>query len=348
MKLAFDCRYLGMSGIGRAARGMLDSLDFGKDEYFLIGKKEALEDYKDKAKIIEDDNSPYSFKGLKSVAKKVNGVCDALIVPNFLVPSGVKIPVYVVMHDLMFLDVKATTKNAIDRFVKKTLLARSVKTAERIYCVSEFTYKRCLHYYPKFAEKFAVNHVGFAFDVPKDFEPCEEKDNTLVFVGNVKPQKGLKTLIEAFKLLPEGEYKLKIIGDKDNFRTVMSTEELTADGVLYTGKISDERLKEEVARAKFLIQPSFYEGFGLPPLEALCLGTKPIVSDIEVFKEVYAGFDVEYFKVGDPYSLKKAILSADPKPKTDPELIRKRYAFKRMTDVMLKGIKGDKNESKKR
>lgn len=339
MKIAFDCRYLGMSGIGRACKGMLDSLDYSADEYYLIGKREALKDYEEKAGIIEDDNSPYSFKGLKSIAKKINGVCDALIVPNFLVPSGVKIPVYTVMHDLMFLEVKATTKNALDGFIKKTLLVRSVKAAEKIYCVSEFTYKRCLYHYPKYAKKFAVNHVGFAFELPEGFKPYTEKENTLVFVGNVKPQKGLKTLIEAFKLLPENEYKLKIIGDRDNFRTVMKTEELVADGVLYTGKVSDERLIEEVACAKFLVQPSFYEGFGLPPLEALCLGTKPIVSDIDVFKEVYAGFDVEYFKVGDPYSLKKAILSADPVPKTNPELIKKRYSFKRMTDVILKGIK---------
>ena len=55
-------------------------------------------------------------------------------------------------------------------------------------------------------------------------------------------------------------------------------------------------LKEKLSKAKFLIQPSLYEGFGLPPLQALYSNTNVILSDIEVFKEIYEGFPVTFFK----------------------------------------------------
>lgn len=340
MKIAFDCRYLGKSGIGRVNAGMIDALDFSENEFYLIGSAQKLAKYEGKAHIVADETDPFSAHGLFSFDKKLNGICDALVVPNFIIPFGVKIPVYTVMHDLMFLDVKELIKSPADKFVKKTLIERTVKKSAKIFCVSEFTYNRCRHYYPKYGDKFDVCREGFKINIGKDFKPYEHKEKELVYVGNVKPHKGLKTLVEAYKMLPAGEYKLKIIGEKDNFRTGANIEELSADGVIFTGRLSDEALYDEVAKSEFLVQPSFYEGFGIPPLEALCLGTKPIVSDIEVFREVYDGFDVQYFKAGDAKDLARKILTTDPVPKTAREEIEKRYDYSVMTEKILREIKG--------
>ena len=60
----------------------------------------------------------------------------------------------------------------------------------------------------------------------------------------------------------------------------MTADDLACEGVTFPGRLSDDALLKEIASAVFLVQPSFYEGFGLPPLEALWLGTRPIVSDI--------------------------------------------------------------------
>ena len=62
--------------------------------------------------------------------------------------------------------------------------------------------------------------------------------------------------------------------------------------VEFTGRINDEELYIEIQNAKYLILLSMYEGFGLPPLEALYLGTQPIISNIEIFREIYENLPV--------------------------------------------------------
>ncbi|MGN0822952.1 MAG: glycosyltransferase family 4 protein [Candidatus Gallimonas sp.] len=295
MKIAIDCRYLGRSGIGRVCEGILRSLDYSAHSYYLIGKREKLREFTN-ATLIEDDSDPYSVKGLlRFPAKTVNRECDCLLVPNFLIPYFVKKPVYAIMHDLAFLDVKETTRGWSDRLIKKRLLKRCMKKAKAISCVSGFTLKRCEFYYGKLAEKCFVNYNGVSENVTeyaKTHRP--EKTDQIVYVGNVKPHKGLKTLIRSFLVANSGDV-LKIIGEKENFLTGLSLDETAFKNVIFTGKIDDEELFSEIGKSKYLVLPSQYEGFGLPPLEALCLGTQPIVSDIEVFREVYEGLPVIYF-----------------------------------------------------
>jgi len=297
MKIAIDCRYLGKSGIGRVCEGILDALDFSAHEYVLIGKGDALKKYTE-AKIIEDDSEPYTSKGLFSYAKEINRTCDVLIVPNFLIPFGVRIPVVSVMHDLAFLDVKATSRNFFDRLVKRVLLSRCMTKSKAIACVSRFTLGRCKKYFPRRAGKCFLNYNGVSeqvFSYAATHDVPEKKRDEIVFVGNVKPHKGLSILLSAFASL-EGNTRLRIIGEKEGFLTGLALDEADYPNVEFTGKMENEALFEAIAGAKYLVLPSRYEGFGLPPLEALCLGTQPIVSDIPVFREVYANFPVLYFK----------------------------------------------------
>lgn len=59
-----------------------------------------------------------------------------MIIPNFIIPFGIKIPVHSVMHDLIFLDVKETVNGKIDYKIKKYLLKRAMKKSKSIACVS--------------------------------------------------------------------------------------------------------------------------------------------------------------------------------------------------------------------
>lgn len=296
MKIAIDCRYLGKSGIGRVCQGILDNLDYNEYEYYLIGNSVKLKPYSG-AHIIPDDGNPFSAKGLFSFPKEINRLCDSIIIPNFIIPYGIKIPVYTVMHDLIFLDLpKITTKGFIDYRIKKMLLKRCMKKSVSIACVSGFTKSRCEHYFPKYSDKCYVNYIGLSKEVLNFDTSGIRKTNTIVYVGNVKPHKGLQTLIDAFHMLPKGMYRLKIIGEKEGFLVGMNEEDLHADDVIFTGKLDDDKLLYEIASAAFLVQPSLYEGFGLPPLEALYLGTQPIISDIPVFREIYGDLPVLFFE----------------------------------------------------
>ncbi|MEE0886059.1 MAG: glycosyltransferase, partial [Treponema sp.] len=83
--------------------------------------------------------------------------------------------------------------------------------------------------------------------------------------------------------------------------------------------------------------PSFYEGFGMPPLEAMSLGTKAIISDIPVFKEIYKDFPVTFFKAGDCNDLAEKLLSI--KNETDeikefPQI----YSFEKTAEIIQKTL----------
>lgn len=337
MKIAVDCRYLGMSGIGRVCRGIIENLDYSINTYYLIGNENELSGYS-QAVIIGDDTKPYSKTGLLKFSKKrVNGECDCLVIPNFLIPLGIKVPVHTVMHDLIFLDLKITTRNFADRLIKKYLLKRCIKKSKTVACVSAFTLSRCIHYYGKRADKCYVNYQGLSRSLSAfcaEHRQPAAKRGQIVYVGNVKPHKGLATLLSAFEKT-QG-LTLKIIGERDNFITGLKLDEKAYDKVQFTGKISDEELFEEVRCSKYLVLPSQYEGFGIPPLEALCLGTTPIVSDIEVFREVYAGLPVIFFS--DEADL-AAKMQTDC-PATDAfAAVTQRYNYKNFVEGILQRLK---------
>ena len=336
MNVAIDCRYIGKSGIGRVCQGIIENLDYSENKYYLIGNRQKLSAFTD-AEIIEDNTEPYSKSGLLKFAKeRVNKECDCLIIPNFLIPLGIKVPVHSVMHDLIFLDLKITTNGFFDRAVKKYLLKRCIKKSKTVACVSNFTKSRCEYYYKKLADKCYVNYQGLSQTLLSYCTGRQypvEKQNKIVYVGNVKPHKGLKTLLSAFENC-EG-LTLKIIGERDNFLTGLKLDESKFENVEFTGRISDAELFDEVRTSKFLVLPSQYEGFGIPPLEALCLGTQPIVSDIEVFREVYDGLPVIFFK-------DVADLSA--KMQSEPEIIdlfeqvTRRYNYKSFVSGILERL----------
>ena len=339
MKIAIDCRYLGKSGIGRVCQGILDHLDYNEHEYFLIGNEEKLRAYSP-AYIIPNDENPFSPKGLFSFPKMINQFCDCIIIPNFIIPYGIRIPVYSVMHDLIFLDLpKITTKGFLDYRIKKMLLKRCMKKSARIACVSGFTKSRCEHYFPKYAGKCYVNYIGLSEEVLNFDTSGIEKTNSIIYVGNVKPHKGLKTLIDAFHMLPKGMYRLKIIGEKEGFLVGMKEEDLQSDDVIFTGRLSDDQLLREIASAKFLVQPSLYEGFGLPPLEALYLGTQPIISDIPVFKEVYGDLPVIFFKTEDAKDLENVLIRAQRVSFTAISEFTQKYHYQNFAKRLISFIK---------
>ena len=339
MKIAIDCRYLGKSGIGRVCQGILDHLDYNEHEYYLIGNEEKLRAYSP-AYIIPNDENPFSPKGLFSFPKMINQFCDCIIIPNFIIPYGIKIPVYSVMHDLIFLDLpKITTKGFLDYRIKKMLLKRCMKKSVRIACVSGFTKSRCEHYFPKYAGKCYVNYIGLSEEVLNFDTSGIEKTNSIIYVGNVKPHKGLKTLIDAFHMLPKGMYRLKIIGEKEGFLVGMKEEDLKSDDVIFTGRLSDDQLLREIASAKFLVQPSLYEGFGLPPLEALYLGTQPIISDIPVFKEVYGDLPVIFFKTEDAKDLENVLIRAQRVSFTAISEFTQKYHYQNFAKRLISFIK---------
>lgn len=134
----------------------------------------------------------------------------------------------------------------------------------------------------------------------------------LLYVGNIKPHKNLRFLIRAFQHIADRvPYDLILVGRKEGFLTGDDTIGSLVDGwedrIRFTGWVEDATLQQYVAQAEAMVFPSLYEGFGLPPLEALAAGTTILVSDIPVMREV-CGEDAVYFDPRDEKSLADEIL----------------------------------------
>jgi glycosyltransferase involved in cell wall biosynthesis len=143
--------------------------------------------------------------------------------------------------------------------------------------------------------------------------------------------------------------KLILVGSKDNFRsadteTLLRLEKVDSSIIEFTGFIPNERLRELLCEAALLVQPSVYEGFGYPPLEAMTLGTKALISDIPVFKEIYDGFPVTFFRAGDSGDLKDKLLALlhnkEPERIALPEHLREKYTFEKTAAIILRELTG--------
>jgi glycosyltransferase involved in cell wall biosynthesis len=111
----------------------------------------------------------------------------------------------------------------------------------------------------------------------------------ILYVGNIKPHKNLVRLVQAFNQLKASGIKLVIVGDRDGLiNGIKGFDQLIANNknIIFTGRISDERLISLYSYAQFLAFPSLYEGMGAPPLEAMSCGTPVLASSIKVVKEI--------------------------------------------------------------
>ena len=336
MNIVIDCRYLNMSGIGRYLEGIVTNLP--NNTYYFLGKKEIISRYINTDKIIPDETSPFSVKGL-FINKKVNKY-DLYFTPNFIIPLNVKIKVYAIIHDVIYLDYKDSTKNYLDYQIKKYLLKRALKKADKIFTVSNFTKSRINYHFPKNKKDIIVTYSGLSNSIinyKNKHHKVVKDNNSLIYVGNIKKHKGLITLLYAMQELPD--YTLKIVGSKEKFRTgnMDFDKFLESPNIKFMGYLEDEAMYSLIENSSFLIQPSLYEGFGLPPLEALYLGTKPIISDISVFKEIYEDFDVTYFKKEDTKDLVEKIKTTSPKV---DGVDSNKYSFSKISKTIL----GEDNE----
>lgn len=360
MKIAIDCRMLGSGGIGTYLESLLPF--FLKDnECILLGDEKLLEQY-DGGISSENNGSPectvvscgiktFSLKEMfafpHSLLSLINS-CDVYYTPYCNIPDGIKVPVYSTIHDVVFLDIPSLTSR-IGVLARKFFYQRAINRSKAIFTVSAFSAERIKKHLKTHKKPVVITYNS----VPEWFrnsglqdDSHEEKlakEDYLLFVGNIKQHKGLHTLLPAFKKVIERrpELKLVIVGNAENFRTgddsITKAISSFPDGtIVYTGRISNDELRTYYRKARLLVQPSLYEGFGMPPLEALTSGTNVVLSDIPVFKEIYGSFPVHFFEAGNEASLADQILNTIDLP--SDEAVPETYSFEKTYSIINSAI----------
>jgi glycosyltransferase involved in cell wall biosynthesis len=228
---------------------------------------------------------------------------DALLIPASALPIIHPKKSVVTIHDLAW-KFYPRTFTWFNRNFLEWSTRFAVKSAKKIIAVSEATKKDLVKFYKINPKKIFVVHHGYDITGQESRVKSQElktlPDKFVLFLGTLQPRKNVEGLIDAFLLLkkeyPDLPHKLVIAGKPGwKYREILEKIDAAKDYVIYFNHVTDDDRFSLLKRSDLLVLPSFYEGFGMPILEAFA-GSVPVaaanVSSIpEVAGEAAAYFD---------------------------------------------------------
>jgi glycosyltransferase involved in cell wall biosynthesis len=221
--------------------------------------------------------------------------------PHYVLPPLVTCRAVVTIHDCIHLMFPQYLPSRLAYTYAKTSIELAARRATRVMTVSESSKRDILRFVNVPADKIDV--IYNAYDERFGIEPCEEDvvrvreryqlhDEFVLYAGNVKPHKNLERLIDAFNLVRRRgleHLKLVLIGDEISkyaaLRRAVHSHQLHKY-VRFLGYVPEETLAVMYRLAGVFVFPSLYEGFGLPPLEAMASGTPVVTSNVSSLPEV--------------------------------------------------------------
>ena len=368
MKILLDGRLYGPenTGLGRYVMNLVENLakTDRRNTYTILLRKKYFDrlNLPHKWQKVLADFKHYGFKEQLMLPRLISEAKpDIVHFPHFNVPIFYRGPFVVTIHDILMHRQKgheATTLNPISylfkRLVYKVVFRRAVRAATKVIVPSAFVKKEVSDYYKIDKDKVVVTYEGFdekflptgsGVKVPRKYSL---EAPYFIYAGNAYPHKNLKRLIEAVVYLNEKTDKkttLSIVSARDFFisRLEKLIKKVNATSFIkLLGFVSDEELGALYLNSRAFVFPSLSEGFGLPGLEAMSVGTLVLASDIPVLKEVYKA-SAAYFNPYDYTSMEKAMedaLSIEPSARKEriekAREFAKRYSWDKMARETIK------------
>jgi glycosyltransferase involved in cell wall biosynthesis len=314
LKIAIDIRRMTEFGVGTYIRNVvrtLGRLDHA-NEYSLIGSSAKVQEIGvlppnfHTIPLGAPERSVRGYREFRGALKRLD--CDLVHIPNlFSVPRGLPCPYVMTVHDMLEHMSRAGERGGFWRSVYFQLTKRVLGGAARIFAVSNFTKNeieklfeipsgRIEVVYNAIDERFLRGHASAA-DRDLIARRYQVTYPFLLYAGRVSAHKNVVRMIEAFSALKTElerdhaypDLKLIIIGDDlsgnpDLRRTVVRSG--VQNDVRFLGFVPIEVLRIFYDEAKIFVFPSLYEGFGLPPLEAMVHGTPVVTSNVTSLPEV--------------------------------------------------------------
>jgi glycosyltransferase involved in cell wall biosynthesis len=318
--LAVDARMIRHSGIGTYLQRLLPRVmdEMPDVRFLLLGDEGLLAPYRDRAEIIPCQAGIYSLRQHREIPGLLRGKASALWTPHFNVPARGSLRIVATIHDVIFL-ARPEFFGRLRPLIARRMIGTAVRRAERILTVSQFTLQELIRFFPGAASRAVVARNFIEEDYAQyQPQPVPYEKPYLLTVGLVKPHKNISTLLSAFELIKdELDVDLVIVGKSEGLITgdpkVRAQLERAGSRVHFTEYVETDLLKSLYARAACAVFPSFYEGFGLGPLEAMALGCPVVASDIPAVREV-CGDAVPLFDPSSPEALADRLRALLPNP----------------------------------
>lgn len=351
MKIAFESQLLlkgNKTGIACCADNLIKGLAQSSDyecqlNYFSKGvqkeKLDALEEYTSKG--VKLNPCGYLKSSWYKLAWPFLGIPyhwffgdDSQITQffNYAIPPGVKGKKITMVHDMAHLACRETVRLKTRKWLDLTLKS-SCRRADMIIAVSEFSKMEIMKYLSIPERKITVIHPGVNLELfhsnydTEDIERVKRKygieRDYILYLGTIEPRKNLQRLIEAYHLLldkhgAEKMPQLVLAGGKGWLcdEIYKSAEKVSVKSkVLFTGYIGEDESPLLLSGAEFFCFPSIYEGFGIPPVEAMACGTPVLSANVASLPEILE----EQAVYVDPFSA-ESIAEGMEKLLTDQEL----------------------------
>jgi len=222
---------------------------------------------------------------------------DVLWGPHGTLPLAWRKPAVVTVHD--FTSITMPGRHRLKTILSfNTFIGPSLEAASRVACVSRLVAEEAMRGFGVPAAKIEIVPNG----VDEFFSPADEPRDSVLFAGTLEPRKGIDDLLAVWRSLPRPRPRLVLCGDA-GWKTNMRDEE----GIEITGYVTRERLRELYRGAVAFVYPSRYEGFGIPPLEALACGAPVIATRTGAIPE-FAGDAAILVDPGDRDALRAALV----------------------------------------
>lgn len=315
MNIAIDARMITYTGIGRYIQHLIKNLSsLDKNNIFSV--------------LLDSDSNEMNADNIrKSILKRKINIYslreqlflpiemarmkpDLMHYPSFNMPLVNSRPAVVTIHDLIYYLSPEACPNSAARLYAKFMFNAVSRTAKRIITDSEHTKKDIVEHLGVRPGKITVIYPGvddfyrpLGGDHPQVRRKYKIEGEYIFYVGNHGTNKNLIRLVQAFSISKKrGSLKLVIAGKIDPRRKELyeTPSKLNIDDrVSFIGRVADEDLPALYSMASLFVFPSTYEGFGLPPLEAMACGTPVVSSNASSLPEVIgdAAVSVDPFDV---------------------------------------------------
>jgi glycosyltransferase involved in cell wall biosynthesis len=309
MKIAIDVRKWRDYGIGTYVRNLVRHLArLDKDTTFLLfcngADESTLRDMAENFVPVVDNSAQYRLREHVSLPLKLRRLgAELLHSPHYVRPLFCPVPSVVTIHDCIHLLFPQYLPNRMAYNYARFMMGSAIRNSAIVFTVSEASRGDILRFFPE-TDPEKVHVVPNAIDAELLRDPGEEerervreryqlRSRFVLFAGNVKPHKNLERLIRAFARVrgQEGNEDLRLVLIGDDVSRYASLRRAADEAgvrqdVRFFGFVPHETLAALYRMATVFAFPSLYEGFGLPPLEAMACGTPVVTSRLSSLPEV--------------------------------------------------------------